>query len=217
MASKPGQATKELLNDHFTGLHNLAKHTIYLCENCESALATLEDLRDSHRTKNGELPNFSQELTRQALQYRKTLFQSTQCRLASLNARMTNIIELSFHIVTQGDSRLMQSENQSMKTIAVMTLVFMPMGTVAAIFGTEFIRLEDDSPYHVTISRDFWLLWVIVVPLTTALLVIWRISSMNARERLIGEFPQRSHGYMRWKNPRTWEKTVAKKVSKRPR
>lgn len=131
MASKPGKATKELQSDHFTGLHNLAKHTIYLRENCEAALATLDDLREHHKQALGDTPNASQQATRQSLKYRKTLFQSTQRRLASLDARMANIIQLSFHIVTQGDSRLMQSENQSMKTIAVMTLVFMPLGTVS--------------------------------------------------------------------------------------
>lgn len=104
-----------------------------LRENCESALATLDALRDHHKGVIGDRPSPSQELTRQALKYRKTLFQSTQRRLASLDARMTNIIELSFHIVTQGDSRLMQSENQSMKTIAVMTLIFMPLSTVAGM------------------------------------------------------------------------------------
>jgi Mg2+ and Co2+ transporter CorA len=159
MASTPGKATKELLKDHFTGLHNLAKHTIYLCENCEAALATLDDLYNHHKMVIGDNPNTPQRLTRQALKYRKTLFESTQRRLASLNARLSNIIQLSFHIVTQSDSRIMQSENESIKTIAVMTLVFMPLGTVASIFGSQFMKLQDETPYHLTVSQDFWLLW----------------------------------------------------------
>jgi Mg2+ and Co2+ transporter CorA len=160
MASNPGRATQKSFSDHFTGLHNLAKHTIHLRENCEAALTTLDDLRDHHETTfAGDSPSSSQKLTGQALKYRKTLLQSTQRRLVSLDARMANIIQLSFHIVTQGDSRLMQSENQSMKTIAVMTLIFMPLNTVAAIFGSQFMDLQDDEPHHITVSRDFWLLW----------------------------------------------------------
>jgi Mg2+ and Co2+ transporter CorA len=159
MASTPGKATKELPKDLFTGLHNLAKHTIYLRENCEAALATLNDLYNHHKAVMGESPNASQKLTCQALTYRKTLFESTQRRLTSLNARVSNIIQLSFHIVTQGDSRLMQSENQSMKTIAVMTLLFMPLGTVASVFGSQFMKLQDEKPHHLTVSRDFWLMW----------------------------------------------------------
>ncbi|KAL6707093.1 hypothetical protein ACN47E_004845 [Coniothyrium glycines] len=158
MASTPGRAAKRLSRDHFTGLHNLAKHNIYLRENCEAALATLDDLRDHHKSLLGDRPNTTQLATRQAFKYRKTLFQSTQRRLGSLDARMANIIQLSFHIVTQGDSRMMQSENQSMKTIAIMTLIFMPLGTVASIFGTQFINLQEESPFRITVSQDFWLL-----------------------------------------------------------
>ena len=202
MASKPGKATKELLSDHFTGLHNLAKHTIYLRENCDAALATVRDLQDSHTATIGGQPNAAQKFTRQALKYRATLFQSTRSRLASLDARMANIIQLSFHIVTQGDSRLMQSENQSMKTIAIMTLIFMPLGTVAGIFGTQFMKLKDEAPFSLTVSRDFWLMWIIAIPLTVIVLVVWRVWYMDARGRLIDELPPRVEGernFMGWK------------------
>jgi hypothetical protein len=117
----------------FQGLHNLAKHNIYLRENCESALATLDALRDHHKLLFGDHPTPSQEITRQALSYQRTLVQSTERRLCSMDRRIVNVIQLSFNIVTQGDSKLMQSESQSMKTIAVMTLFFMPLSTIAVV------------------------------------------------------------------------------------
>jgi Mg2+ and Co2+ transporter CorA len=204
MASTPGKAS-ELSRDHFTGLHNLARHTIYLRENCESALATLGGLYNYHRSVVGDSPTPSQAFTRQALEYRKTLFQSTQRRLESLDKRMSNIIQLSFHLVTQGDSRMMQTENQSMKTIAVMTLFFMPLGTVASIFGTQFMQIQEEAPYHITVSRDFWLMWLIAVPLTIVVVVIWRVWYRDARGRLVDEIPPRAkdeRGYMGWKELR---------------
>ncbi|KAF9701755.1 hypothetical protein EKO04_000282 [Ascochyta lentis] len=197
MATTPGKA-KELPPDHFTGLHNLAKHTTYLRENCDSALATLQGLRHHHTAVTGDHPEPAQEFTRQALEYRKTLFQSTQRRLASLDKRMANIIQLSFHLVTQGDSRTMQSENQSMKTIAVMTLIFMPLGTIAGIFGTQFMRLDENAPFHMHVSQDFWLLWIIAVPLTVIVTVIWRVWYYDARGRLIDELPPRGKGERGW-------------------
>ncbi|KAI4934078.1 hypothetical protein J4E86_011460 [Alternaria arbusti] len=154
-----GPLETELPKDLFTGLHNLAKHAIYLHENCEAALATLNDLYTHHTALMGTDPNTLQRQTKEALKYRQTLFESTQRRLTSLNARISNIIGLSFNIVTQGDSKLMQSENQSMKTIAVMTLWFMPLGTVASIFGSQFMKLQDEWPHHITVSQDFWLMW----------------------------------------------------------
>jgi len=197
MATTPGKA-KDLPRDHFTGLHNLAKHTTYLRENCDSALATLQGLRHHHTEVIGDHPEPAQEFTRQALEYRKTLFQSTQRRLASLDKRMANIIQLSFHLVTQGDSRTMQSENQSMKTIAVMTLIFMPLGTVAGIFGTQFMKLDGEAPFHMRVSQDFWLLWITAVPLTFIVIGIWRVWYWDARGRLVDELPPRGKGERGW-------------------
>ncbi|KAF2826166.1 hypothetical protein CC86DRAFT_370248 [Ophiobolus disseminans] len=200
MSRTPGKSTKEKLN--FQGLHNLAKHTIYLRENCEAALATMSDLRDHHKATCGDRPTQSQECTKQALKYQETLFQSTQRRLASLDARISNLVQLSFHIVTQGDSRLMQSENQSMKTIAVMTLIFMPLSTVAGIFGTQFMELDEGPGNHITVSQDFWLLWLIAVPLTILVIVIWRVWYADAKRRLTDEIPRDAARFMGWKTLR---------------
>ncbi|KAF2250648.1 hypothetical protein BU26DRAFT_480932 [Trematosphaeria pertusa] len=190
----PGTAGNEL---NFAGLHNLAKHTIYLHENCGSALATLEDLRGFHKTTLAVPRNSSQQATRRALRYRRTLFQSTQRRLASLDQRMANMIELSFHLVTQTDSRTMMSESNAMKTIAFMTLIFLPLSTVATIFGTEFFHMSDDAPNRIQMSSDIWILWVVAGPLTLMLLIIWRVWYLDARARL-GVDPKGTE-YMGWK------------------
>ena len=42
------------------------------------------------------------------VRHRRRMLQSTQLRLRSLKKRMINIISLSFHLVTQQDSRVMQ-------------------------------------------------------------------------------------------------------------
>lgn len=64
------------------------------------------------------------------------------------------------------------------------------------------MKLQDDKPYRITVSQDFWLLWVIAVPLTVIVMVIWRVWYMDARGRLVDEIPQRpddERGYMGWK------------------
>ncbi|KAH6642423.1 hypothetical protein C7974DRAFT_302739 [Boeremia exigua] len=197
LATTPGKATK-LPRDHFTGLHNLAKHITYLQENCDSALATLSGLRHHHGVVIGDHPDSAQEFTRQALDYRKTLFNSTQRRLSSLDKRMANIVQLSFHLVTVADSRVMHSESASMKSIAVTTLIFLPLSTIATIFGTQFIKLDDTAPYHVRVSPDFWLLWVVALPLTAIVLLIWRVWYYDVRGRLLDDLPARSAGERGW-------------------
>jgi Mg2+ and Co2+ transporter CorA len=130
-------------------------------------LCTLESVCAHHKLLIGKTPSMLEESTQRALEYRKTMFQSTQRRLESLEKRMQNIIQLSFHLETQRDS-------QSMKTVAVMMLIFTPLGTVAAIFGTQLIKIEDTTPYLMVVSQDFWLLWVVAIPLTIFVVAIWR-------------------------------------------
>ncbi|KAF2028560.1 hypothetical protein EK21DRAFT_69463 [Setomelanomma holmii] len=202
MAGTPGKTTKPKQRLDFAGLHNLAKHTTYLRENCESGLATLEGLRDHHKSVTADPPSPAQAYTKRSLKYQKTLFQSTQRRLASLDTRIANIIQLSFHIVTQGDSRLMQSENQSMKTIAVTTLVFMPLGTIAGIFGTQFMKLDDSSAHHITVSQDFWLLWLIAAPLTLVVIIVWRVWYADAKRRFTDDISSETERYLGWKTLR---------------
>lgn len=197
LATTPGKAT-QLPHDHFTGLHNLAKHVTYLRENCDSALATLSGLQQHHAAVVGDHPESAQEFTRQALEYRKTLFDSTRRRLVSLDKRMANILQLSFHLVTVADSRIMHSESASMKSIAVTTLIFLPLSTIASIFGTQFMKLDENAPFHVRVSPDFWLLWVVALPLTAVVLLVWRVWYYDVRGRLLDDLPPRAVGHRGW-------------------
>lgn len=125
--------------------------------------------------------------THDMLKYRKTIFQSTQGRLLALDQRMTNMLQLSFHLVTQRDSLIMQSEAMSMKVIAVMTLIFLPLGTIAAVFGAQLINLEDEAPFRVHVSQDFWLLFGIAGPLTFIVWLVWYIWDYNKKAELHDE------------------------------
>jgi hypothetical protein len=74
------------------------------------------------------------------LEYRKRSFQSTLLRLHSLEKRMSNVIQLSFNLVTQADSGVMKADSavlktdsRAMKFIAFLTLVFLPATGVASV------------------------------------------------------------------------------------
>lgn len=71
-----------------------------------------------------------------------------------------------------------------MKTVAVMMLLFTPLGTVASIFGTQLIKIEDVTPYRMVMSQDFWFLWGIAIPLTILVVAIWRGWHTNAKLQL---------------------------------
>jgi hypothetical protein len=73
---------------------------------------------------------------------------------------------------------------------------------VAGIFGTEFIKIEDGPGHHISVSQDFWLLWLIAVPLTVVVVVIWRVWYADAKGRLVGEIPREAKRYLGWKTLR---------------
>lgn len=112
-----------------------------------------------------------------ALEYRKRSFQSTLLRLHSLEKRMSNVIQLSFNLVTQADSGVMKADSavlktdsRAMKFIAFLTLVFLPATGVASVFSTPFFNIDWDSSNAeekvLQTARSFWIFWAVVLPLT---------------------------------------------------
>jgi len=172
-ADHPGYAVDGL---DFVGLHMLSKHQIYLLEAVDAVTATLESMRMHHErlTKASTSPIPAIQETEANFRYRKMLFKSTDLRLKSLEKRTQNMINLSFNLVTQADSRMMKVDSSSMKTIAVMTLIFLPCTAVATVFGTPFFSIESDSDgSRFLMSPYIWLIWVFAVPLTVITMFTW--------------------------------------------
>lgn len=74
------------------GLHNVAKHCVYLREAFDAMLLTVENLVEQH------LRIFPETLERQStssmLKHKLGLFRSVNLRLASLDKRVANILSL---------------------------------------------------------------------------------------------------------------------------
>ncbi|KAF7507906.1 hypothetical protein GJ744_009940 [Endocarpon pusillum] len=161
----------------FVGLHNVAKHIVYMKEGIDAALATHQSMLQNHeqryQIKSSKTPEPIPKATHSALQHQGELFRSISIRLTSLDRRMQNIINLSFNLVTQQDSRIMKNDNSSMKTIAGVTLLFLPVTTIATVFSTPFFSLPDDGSatprFHV--APWFWVFWAITVPVTIVVCV----------------------------------------------
>jgi hypothetical protein len=146
-----------------------------MIEAAEASMITLEAM--IARLSKRALPS---DLTPDAvdtLEYRKRSFQSTLLRLHSLEKRMSNVIQLSFNLVTQADSGVMKADSailktdsRAMKFIAFLTLVFLPATGVASVFSTPFFDVDWDLPDTeekvLRTARSFWIFWAVVLPLT---------------------------------------------------
>ncbi|GKZ44962.1 hypothetical protein AbraIFM66951_007307 [Aspergillus brasiliensis] len=161
--------------ESFTGLHNVSKHILFLQESAEATMLTLKTLSGHHQQLLADVPDgdrHATELAQGMLTHVETQFQSISLRLKGLEKRMDNIIALSFHLVTQDGNRIMQADSSSMATIALVTLVFLPVSTVSTIFGNQFFNFD---PVTIRISQSFWIFWVVSILLTLLVLLVWRV------------------------------------------
>lgn len=193
----PGSGVERLWSRDlpFTGIHQIAKHIIYLREGIESSSlvvdAILARLSDPAAVlgppksvmKPGStdaIPEIRSQLA-ERLRYRRSLFQSTALRLGSLQNRMDNVLALSFNIVTQHDSKVMLRHSNSMRIIAAITMIFLPVTTVATIIGSQLFQADSSA------SPLFSVLWYTAVPLTLLVFLlayVWerRVHSLRRRD-----------------------------------
>ena len=134
----------------------------------DMVIAHLQEL--SPNTAAASSSNNLRSSTISHFRYRKSAFQSTQLRLASLDKRIANVISLSFNLVTQRDSQVLKQDSNAMKAIAVLTLVFLPLTGIASLFSTPFFQVADS---HLWVSASIWIFWVITVCLTCSIVTIW--------------------------------------------
>ncbi|KAF2812177.1 uncharacterized protein BDZ99DRAFT_347708, partial [Mytilinidion resinicola] len=74
------------------------------------------------------------------------------------------------------DSRMIAAESKrdstSMKTIAVVTMTFLPGTFIAAIFSMPMFQWDATSPTDV-VNKRFWVYWSITIPLTLLTFLAW--------------------------------------------
>jgi hypothetical protein len=159
----------------FAALHNMSKHCFHMNEVVDGAILALSNLVDHLESLSPSSGGTTSSIVVSALKYRIMLMRSTQLRLRSLEKRMTNIISLSFNLVTQKDSRVMQNDSYAMKTIAVLTLVFLPAAGIGTVFSMPFFNVDfqNHSTNTLEVARSFWIFWIITVPITAALFFGW--------------------------------------------
>ena len=87
------------------------------------------------------------------------------------------------------DSRTLASatreDSNAMKTLAAVTVVFLPSTFVAALFSTPLFHWSPENSGNSVVSKQFWIFWATSIPLTIVTLgawVIWiRIQSRRHR------------------------------------
>lgn len=83
----------------------------------------------------------------------------------SLQERLANQVSGMSNIISQRDT-------SAMKTVAIVTMVFLPGTFVASFFAMPMLNW-DAAAYDKIVSRRFWIYWVVTVPLTVLVFGLW--------------------------------------------
>ncbi|KAI9707443.1 MAG: hypothetical protein M1836_000404 [Candelina mexicana] len=90
--------------------------------------------------------------------------------LYNLIAQRDNRLNISVAADSRRIAAASKRDSSAMKTISVMTVVFLPGTYIATIFGMDFFDVGVSS---VATKGSFWVYWAITVPLTLLVMLLW--------------------------------------------
>ncbi|KAI1272700.1 hypothetical protein F5Y07DRAFT_403186 [Xylaria sp. FL0933] len=166
-------------NPDYRHLHDIARHAIHVSETLDVAIKTIKRMIERHKDLWPSLPDQDgeQEIHSQ-LQFFESYISSLSSRSTSNEKRMLNEIQLAFNTVAQHDASTSvkiglatQSDSLTMKSIAFVTLTFLPPTFVSAIFSMSFFDYSADSGW--VLSDKFWVYWVFAIPTTLLTVAAW--------------------------------------------
>jgi Mg2+ and Co2+ transporter CorA len=87
----------------------------------------------------------------------------------------------AFNLVAQRDSQIIvrmseesRQDNNNVRSIAVVGLLYLPGTFVSGLFGMNFFDFSDQSGQQSWVVSDkLWMYWAITLPLTLATIVVW--------------------------------------------
>lgn len=173
---------------NYARLHDLARHAIHGIETLEVAVKTSQSMIHQHssfREAFDASPTNQKVAFRAAyhhIQERLLFFEhmldSLRHRSSSNKQRLLNEVQLAFNSVSQYDAGLSlqishatRADSSAMRTIAFLTLTFLPATFIAAVFSMSFFSYDHDTGWKM--ASEFWLYWVIAMPVTVVTAGSW--------------------------------------------
>ncbi|KAJ5404841.1 hypothetical protein N7465_006125 [Penicillium sp. CMV-2018d] len=163
-------------------MHDIARHAIHVNENLDVSVQNIETILNHYalymRSKREESYFGADEDIRNQMEFFRGYIANLRHRSASNEKRLQNEIQLAFNTVAQANAetsveigRAAQSDSSAMRTIAFVTLAFLPPTFISSIFSMSFFHGGDNGW---GMSNKFWLYWVVAIPTTIATVMIWQ-------------------------------------------
>ena len=159
--------------------HDPARHAGHVTETLDTALGTMDSMLSQHEALKSEWPGpRAWSSDHQALLFFRSILGSLRGRSFANDRRLANEIQLLFHLVAQYDAvvsvhvgEAALQDSAVMKTIATLTMVFLPPTFVSAMFSMSFFNFDTEEGWRV--SEKYWIYWAFAVPVTLATYLWW--------------------------------------------
>ncbi|KAF2728201.1 hypothetical protein EJ04DRAFT_449835, partial [Polyplosphaeria fusca] len=174
--------------DDFISLHEAARHAIHSFETLTVSIGTLEAIEQQmlHLSRRNEQDGETAEASCQIRLYLESqirMLRNLGHRSQSNKERLQNEISLAYNMIAQRDSQAMarlgeaaKVDSGAMRTIAVVTMAFLPPTFLSAIFSTSFFSYtpgQGNEPSRWSVSSKFWIYWAFAIPLTCFTIGSW--------------------------------------------
>lgn len=107
---------------------------------------------------------------------------------SSFPVRRASIVKpkLTFHkqifaLISNRHAEAARNDSSSMKTVAVMTMAFLPATFFAALFALPSLDWKGPA----VITNTFWIYWVFTIPTTILVFIIWGMFGEGALRRFL--------------------------------
>ncbi|KAK4193249.1 hypothetical protein QBC35DRAFT_100273 [Podospora australis] len=154
----------------FSTIHDISRHAIHASEILEAAVDTLKELQRCrtaiHERLADDLEETYKAQARDYTQFQISLLKNLKLRSDSNRERLKNEINLAFNNLTRQD-------NSVLKSIALLTMIFLPATFISALFSTTFFAYGEDGGWEV--SDKMWIYWATTIPSTIGIVIIWRL------------------------------------------
>ncbi|KAL8727233.1 MAG: hypothetical protein Q9166_006197 [cf. Caloplaca sp. 2 TL-2023] len=118
-------------------------------------------------------------LSRESFEQVRTLrnrirIQLSVSKVANLIAQNDSRTNISIADASRRIAFETRRDSDAMKTIAALTMVFLPATFVATLFGMVFFTVDSDSGSHFRVNPLWWIYLVVTIPLTLLTVGVWR-------------------------------------------
>ncbi|KAK3694517.1 hypothetical protein B0T22DRAFT_452698 [Podospora appendiculata] len=153
----------------FEPIHDISRHAIHISEVLEAAVETLTEIRrfqeEIHADLFEDLGKTYKQRAREYAQFQLSLVKNMKLRSDSSMERLKNEVNLAFNNIARQD-------NSVMKSIALLTMIFLPATFFSALFSTTFFSFDNNEW---KVSSKLWVYWATIVPATIIIVILWRV------------------------------------------